>query len=87
DMLTTLFDNIIVCYDGNAIEDSLSAAERIASFGKKSFICTLPTGEKDDPNDLYLSGELQHYLKQPIEFSPMMKIRMLFERRKSLKKY
>lgn len=81
-MLVRMFDNIIVCYDGKALSDTLDAAEKIYNAGKRAHICILPADEKDDPNDLYLNGSIQNYLKNTIEFSKALKIRLLLEARK-----
>lgn len=58
------FSNIVVCYDGSAIKDSIKTADKLSDHFKNVFICRLPIGDKDDPNDLLLTGQLKSIVKQ-----------------------
>lgn len=58
------FSNIVICYDGSAIKDSIKTADKLSDHFKNVFICRLPIGDKDDPNDLLLTGQLKSIVKQ-----------------------
>lgn len=58
------FMNVVVCYDGTAIKDSIKIADKLTNHFKNVFICELPCGDSDDPNDLLISGLLKPVVTQ-----------------------
>lgn len=76
------FTNIVVCYDGAAIQDSWTAAEKLAeAYCRNIAVCELPVLEDgaDDPNDLLKKYKLYSYINKTVPYSPLTKIKKLNE--------
>lgn len=83
-LLNNKFHQIIICYDGNAIDDTYKTAEKLSKYHNNVWICELPKGEHDDPNELLKINTLQFHLQKIKKYSKILHIR---ERIEAIKKF
>lgn len=68
-LLQNKFQQIIICYDGNARESTYNTAKRLSQYHRNVWMCLLPEGKNDDPNNLLMKNTLQNNLQKLEKYS------------------